>query len=71
MVSEMFGKTYIVKVLDDGECITEGELIRCNDCRWFSYSYHGMQRLCRKGNINIVFANGYCSLAERKEHEID
>ena len=32
-MSEMFGKTYIVKVLDDGECITEGELIRCRDCK--------------------------------------
>ncbi len=26
------GREYIVKVTDDGECITVGELVRCKDC---------------------------------------
>ena len=64
MASEMFGKTYIVKVLDDGECITEGELIRCRDCK-----HHANVR----DGFCILFArfgakeNDYCSQAERKE----
>lgn len=62
MASEMFGKTYIVKVLDDGECITEGELIRCKDCK---YSV-------RRGRDCTIHWWGtkeddYCSHAERKE----
>lgn len=61
----------LCKAIEKQPTVDAVPVIRCNDCRWFSYSYHGMQRLCRKGNINIVFANGYCSLAERKEHETD
>lgn len=67
MASEMFGKTYIVKVLDDGECITEGELIRCRDC------VYCQGNVCR---LYLLWAqevndDDFCSEAERKEHETD
>ena len=35
MTDVMYGKEYIVKVTDDGECITVGELIRCKDCKYW------------------------------------
>ena len=69
MASEMFGKTYIVKVLDDGECITEGELIRCQDCKY--YTGYECQR-SKVSNIRVITnEDDYCSRAERKEHETD
>ncbi len=71
MASEMFGKTYIVKVLDDGECITEGELIRCKDCK---HSYETLPTvyrylMCSHGVCVdcIVDEDFYCAMAERKE----
>ena len=62
-MSEMFGKTYIVKVLDDGECITEGELIRCKDCK-----HHRDDTRCNN-RIGVWFDDDYCSGAERKDNE--
>lgn len=60
MASEMFGKTYIVKVLDDGECITEGELIRCKDCKHYDGRPCGIVEWYNT-------ADDFCSRAERKE----
>ena len=68
MVSEMFGKTYIVKVLDDGECITEGELIRCEECKWY---YRGGATCMFWDGENSMGGDDYCSRAEREEHETD
>lgn len=84
-MSEMFGKTYIVKVLYDGECITEGELIRCKDCKyWLPHSQFGFDKdndeyydycelLVPDDDYYAVTrqADDYCSWAERKEHETD
>ena len=67
MASEMFGKTYIVKVLDDGECITEGELIRCKDCR--HWDCDDSESYCLELGIFNTDMNSYCSYAKRKEHE--
>ncbi len=64
MASEMFGKTYIVKVLDDGECITEGELIRCRDCRY--HKGYSCERLYGTQDP-FTLSDDYCSRAERKE----
>lgn len=61
MASEMFGKTYIVKVLDDGECITEGELIRCRDCKY----WNGSGKYCDYEMSGLE--DDFCSWAERKE----
>lgn len=67
-MSEMFGKTYIVKVLDDGECITEGELIRCKECKWY---YRGGATCMFWDGENGMSGDNYCGKAERKEHETD
>lgn len=68
MASEMFGKTYIVKVLDDGECITEGELIRCKDCKWGREACGNIE--CHV-DLNIPSEyhgyDWYCPNGERKE----
>ena len=80
MASEMFGKTYIVKVLDDGECITEGELIRCKDCKyWLPHSQFGFDEdneefydycelLVPDDDYYAITRNAddFCSRAERK-----
>lgn len=62
MASEMFGKTYIVKVLDDGECITEGELIRCKECKY--------KPTCEEYIITQQ-EDAYCSWADRAERKED
>lgn len=80
MASEMFGKTYIVKVLDDGECITEGELIRCKDCKYWMprqicLAYDTPQNYCEKHMPDDDFyaeiwnSNDFCSKAERKDND--
>ena len=78
MASEMFGKTYIVKVLDDGECITEGELIRCKDCKyWLKARNEEEYSACSiwfdgwGDCMDDKSENDYCSRAEREEHETD
>ena len=66
MENKIFGKTYIVKVLDDGECITDGELIRCKDCK----RYIECMNECSLLRISCDLAS-YCCWAERTEYEID
>lgn len=66
-IEKMFGKTYIVKVLDDGECITEGELIRCEDCKCWKPSMTDVtEHVCHWGSFRKN-ADDYCSWAERRE----
>lgn len=38
-----------------------GELIRCKDCKWFTYGY------CDKTDLKFLKLDDYCSRAERKE----
>ena len=68
-MSEMFGKEYIVKVTDDGECITVGELVRCKYCKHHYYHEMLKQDYCKIPNMQFgeVEPNGYCHRAERKE----
>ncbi len=62
MTDIIFGKEYIVKVTDDGECVTTREMIRCKDCVW-----HGTNT-CRENIARLkVLDDDYCSYAERKE----
>lgn len=44
MTDIIFGREYVVKVTDDGECVTVGELIRCKECKhrpWKVYDDKG------------------------------
>ena len=62
--NEMFGKEYIVKVTDDGECITVGELIRCKDCKYYE---DDIGDCIGFGDGHYVAEEEYCSRARRKE----
>lgn len=56
---------YIVRILDNEECITEGMLTRCSDCvhrgRWFGEDHYCMIV------SSVMPEDGYCSKAERKQ----
>lgn len=74
MTDVMFGKEYIVKVTDDGECITVGELIKCKDCKYAKKIYiknlpwlKQWEYSCRYFSTHSVMGDGFCSCAERKE----
>ena len=66
MTDIIFGKEYCVKVTDDGECVTTGELIRCKDCVYHEDVEPGMV-YCPNIVGGWVAEEGYCYLAERKE----
>lgn len=65
MTDVMFGKEYIVKVTDDGECITVGELIRCKDCKWNSSDKNWVDCMISE-MYGRNASDNYCSMAERK-----
>lgn len=67
-MSTFFGKEYIVKVTDDGECIEQGELIRCKDCRYYQDNQEGHypNELCPWDKGETPDEDDYCSFAERK-----
>lgn len=54
---------YIVRVLANDDCITEGELIRCVDCKHRTRQF-GKDHYCRIVS-NVMPDNGFCSMAER------
>lgn len=75
MTDIIFGKENIVKVTDDGECITVGELIRCKDC-----DLYGIYEMKKDGSVDMRYkpswcflwrasmkAKDYCSYAVRRE----
>lgn len=64
-MTEMFGKEYIVKVTDDGECITVGELVRCKECKWNTADE--WVHCAMVGSMFGRTTDNYCSRAERKE----
>lgn len=75
MTDIIFGKEYIVKVTDDGECITVGELVRCKDCKHYKKEikcvgghYSGCDEWIDEGCEIPVDEDGYCSYAERKDN---
>lgn len=68
MTDIIFGKEYIVKVTDDGECVTARELIRCKDCM-----YHEDKEISEYGLCCLIGCvgwedNDYCSKADRKDN---
>lgn len=73
MTDIIFGKEYIVKVTDDGECVTIGELIRCKDCKYYEPARADDEAdtcgmLYWMMDVPLwVKAEDYCSFAERKE----
>lgn len=66
---------WIVKQNPDGQLEVAGELIRCKDCKFSKAYYHGSESnlgmftyQCIQGLYGMtVFADNYCSRAERKE----
>ena len=68
---------YIVRILENDDCITEGELIRCKDCKW----YEADHRFCHKTKSVTLTSNwdieiyhktspeGFCEKAERIQHD--
>lgn len=57
---------YIVRILENDDCITEGELIRCRDCRYFGSKVRvGNTFVCNKHGIYIP-EDGYCSEGKTK-----
>lgn len=77
MIDVMFGKEYIVKVTDDGECITVGELIHCKDC-----DLYGIYEMKKDGSVDMRYkpsfcflwrasmnAKDYCSCAVRRDND--
>lgn len=81
MTDIIFGKEYIVKVTDDGECVTTGELIRCKDCKYWlphgqfgfdadNEEYHNYCGRLVPDDDYYAFtreADDYCSRGKRKE----
>lgn len=58
---------YIVRVLSNDDCITEGELIRCKDCiRWRRSKSDITAKVCDWDRYERT-ENDFCSWAERKE----
>ena len=62
-------REYIVGFTDDADMErferlqgTNGELIRCKDCKWFTGESHSCY-----SNGGTWLENEYCSAAERKE----
>lgn len=44
------------------------EVIRCKECKWYSYRHH--EKLCiRHSGLAMVNDDSYCCYAERKENE--
>lgn len=66
MTDVMYGKEYIVKVTDDGECITVGELIRCKNCKWNSNNNNWVDCMISEMYGRNATDN-YCSRAEPKD----
>lgn len=60
---------YIVRVLANDDCITEGELIRCRECKWWKESRSDVTaRVCAWDNFQRE-ENDFCSWARRLEHD--
>lgn len=68
----IFGREYIVKVTDDGECVTVDELIQCKDCKHAEREDDG-DIMCTFWDFcecnHHVLANGYCDRAERRKDD--
>ena len=63
------GREYIVKVTDDGECVTVGELVRCKDCRFSKPSDLLPDRFCICKLEDITKAQeDYCESGERRKN---
>lgn len=65
MPREMFGKEYIVKVTNDGECVTMEEIIRCEECKYW-YIDDDEETYCRIGDI-WKREKDFCSNGERRD----
>ena len=58
---------YIVRVLANDDCITEGVLVRCRECiRWRRSKYDTTAMVCDWDRYERT-ENDYCSWAKRKE----
>lgn len=55
---------YIVRILENDDCITEGVLIRCRECKWY---YRGGATCMYWDGENGMRGDDYCSQAERRE----
>ena len=63
-------KEYIINEdqIEDEFTVTNGELIRCKDCKFYVPQYDKKGFYC--GNcqyMQVAEANGFCHMAERKE----
>ena len=58
---------YIVRVLANDDCITEGELIRCRECK--HHKGYNCDRLYGMQDAFMARDNDYCSRAERKDDD--
>lgn len=65
----IFGREYIVRVTDDGECVTVAELIRCKDCRYAKQSKLLPDRFCICKLEDITKAQeDFCECGERRNN---
>ena len=59
---------YIVHVTDDWECVSEGELVRCKNCKYWQDNNGGYPHdACKWDAGETPDPDDYCSGAERKE----
>lgn len=59
---------YIVRILENDDCITEGMIVRCRDCIHRKRQY-GKDHYCLVVS-NVMPDNGYCSMGESINHEV-
>lgn len=64
----IIGREYIVKVTDDGECVTVGELVRCKDCKHWTVTSEDDYQSCECDAL-IRHKDFYCARAERKGND--
>ena len=64
-------KEYIVRILENDECITEGMIVRCRDCKHvmvFKINGHFVGACCTMHeDNNDVTGEDYCSKGARRE----
>lgn len=64
---------YIVRVLENDDCITMGELIRCRDCKYYEAGQNEVDAwsacYAHIGRIIETWDDNFCGWAERVPHD--
>lgn len=69
MDNVIFGREYVVRVTDDGECITVCELVRCKDCA--RNPEYTARTHCPCYMDRYMGPDGWCAFARRKDNGKD